>query len=74
MCEICRQTPCNYRCPNYIPPHASLVCAFCEKGIYPWDTYVENYNRSSIHIDCVDRISDLVTWLGFDVKIMGDND
>jgi hypothetical protein len=25
MCEICRQTPCHYRCPNYEPKRSHIV-------------------------------------------------
>lgn len=70
MCDICRQVPCHTHCPNYIPPHAKLICDICGYGIYPGDTYIENYEGHAIHSDCPRSTYELIQWLGFDVKIM----
>jgi hypothetical protein len=74
MCEICRQTPCHPRCPNYIPPNTSHYCSFCQEGIYDDEEYVENENHEYAHYDCLYDLTmrNLIEWLGFDVEIMKD--
>lgn len=40
MCSICRQSPCNPRCPNAPDPPAAFYCHDCGEPIYPGDEYV----------------------------------
>lgn len=72
MCEICRQTPCHYRCPNYIPPKATHYCSICDKGIYDGEEYIESSLGEYIHYECIESIRELLELLGWDVKIWGD--
>ena len=41
MCEICRQTPCNSRCPNAPEPEPVEKCLKCGDGIYQGDGYFD---------------------------------
>lgn len=70
MCRLCRQDPCDYRCPNYIPPKATCYCSICGNGIYPGEEYLKNDNEEYSHYDCFYNIRDLVEWLGHEIKIM----
>ena len=73
MCNICRQTTCHPRCPNYIPPKVTYYCSSCGEGIYNGEEYIENDNGEYKHLDCIYGISDLLEWLGSEVKIMEEN-
>lgn len=33
MCDICRQTPCNSRCPNAPEPPVFGICVNCKEEI-----------------------------------------
>lgn len=72
MCEICRQIPCHYMCPNYEPPRPKHYCYICRKGIYCGEEYIENENGEYVHWDCVSG-RDLVEFLGFEIKYMDDD-
>lgn len=41
MCEICRQTPCNSRCPNAPETEPVEKCLKCGDGIYQGDGYFD---------------------------------
>lgn len=70
MCDICRQTPCNYHCPNYMPPKATQYCSICKGGIYDGEEYLENSNGCFAHYFCIDTVRDAVEWLGYKIKTM----
>ena len=74
MCSICKQYPCNVRCPNYIPPKASCYCSICDEGIYDGEEYIENDDGEYAHWECVDYGRDLVKWLGYEIKEMEEID
>lgn len=38
MCDYCRQTPCDHRCPNAPDPVPVCECDHCGKDIYEGDT------------------------------------
>ena len=75
MCEICRQTPCHPRCPNYEPPKASRYCSICDEGIYNGEKYVVNIDDEYAHYDCLTNLSNraMIKWLGGEIKGMGDD-
>ena len=52
MCEICRQEPCDSRCPNFIAPHSSHKCYFCRDDIQIGEEYIENYTGDFAHLEC----------------------
>ncbi len=72
MCEICKHSPCLSLCPNYIPPKAKHYCSFCKEGIYEGEEYIENLNGEYRHFECFAGMRDLLEWLGYRIKIMGD--
>lgn len=74
MCDICRQTPCNYHCPNYVPPKATQYCSICKDGIYDGEEYLKNSNDCFAHYFCIDTIRDAVEWLGYEIKTMEEID
>ena len=39
MCDVCRQVPCDPRCPNAPEPEAVYTCCNCREGICEGDTY-----------------------------------
>lgn len=39
MCDVCRQFPCDPRCPNAPEPEAVYTCCNCREGICEGDTY-----------------------------------
>ena len=41
MCEICRRTPCDCRCPNaeVVEPYTIGTCENCDGSIYSNNTY-----------------------------------
>ena len=41
MCMICRQTPCDSRCPNAPDPPTVFTCALCGAPIVQGDEYLE---------------------------------
>ena len=70
MCNLCRQNPCDFRCPNYIPRKAIHYCSFCGNGIFEGEEYIENYNEECRHYECFHGMRDLLEWLGFEIKTM----
>lgn len=42
MCKICRQIPCDFRCPNAPDPVAVKICSRCADGIMEGDEYLES--------------------------------
>ena len=74
MCEICGFNKCPSSCPNYIPPKTTHYCSICGDGIYEGEEYLVNNNGEYRHYDCFYGIRELLTWLGYDVKVMEDED
>ena len=74
MCQLCRSYPCNCHCPNYIPPKAFHYCPICNEGIYGGEEYIENDDGEYAHWECVDYGKDLAKFLGYEIKIMDEDD
>lgn len=70
MCEICRENPCNYRCPNYVPYPSNYCCSVCNEPIYYGEKYIENNKKEYAHWDCVCYGTDLVEFLGYEIDTM----
>ena len=73
-CEYCLQISGKHdcRCPNYISPKTSHYCSICGEGIYDGEEYIENDDGEYAHTDCFSGISDVIEWLGYDVRIMSE--
>lgn len=54
MWDICRQTPCDPRCPNAPEPPVFARCSECGAKILDGDDYYEILNEY-ICEDCVDN-------------------
>ena len=39
MCEVCRHSPCDPRCPNAPEPRSVFICSGCGHEIYEGDDY-----------------------------------
>ena len=74
MCDICRSYPCNYHCPNYMPPKTSHYCSICQEGIYSGEEYIENDYGEYAHWECVGYGRDLAKFLGYAIKEMDDEE
>lgn len=74
MCDICRQFPCNSRCPNYIPSKPHYYCSICNEPIYDGEEYIVNDDKDYAHWECVDYGIDLVRFLGYEIKTMEEED
>lgn len=72
MCEICGFEKCPSSCPNYIPPKSYHYCSICNDGITEGEEYIGNDNDEYAHLDCFFGTRYLANWLGYDVKIMED--
>lgn len=70
MCDICFQSPCHPRCPNYVPQKTSHYCSVCYEGIYAGEEYIENDDGEYAHWECVDYGRDLTKFLGYEIKMM----
>lgn len=68
MCEICLKDPCDFQCPNYVPPRADYYCAVCGEGIYPEEKYIRNDDGETVHLDCIIGDEWLINWLGYQVE------
>lgn len=72
MCELCRKTSCDTRCPNYVSPSTEYYCSICNEGIYTGEEYIKNDNGDYVHYECISGIRDLLNWLGINVCIMNE--
>ena len=66
MCELCRKTPCDTRCPNYVSPSTEYYCSICNEGIYTGEEYIKNDNGDYVHYECISGIRD-----PFFTKVLG---
>lgn len=58
MCEICRQTPCDNRCPNavYKPMIITAICEECGDDIYSdYTHWVDNEGNIFCSRECVEK-------------------
>ena len=74
MCEICRQVPCDCRCPNYSSTALHYRCSLCGDSIEIGEEYIESYNGDMAHVECCSLygITDTLNFLDIDVKTMED--
>ena len=70
MCEFCRSSPCDSRCPNAGPPTPLYKCNVCEDGIYA-EELMTFINDEAYHVECLE-IRDVLEMLGCEVEEAGD--
>ena len=73
MCDLCRNYPCHYMCPNYVPPKTKYQCDICNEGIQNGEEYIKNDYGEYAHWECIDYGRDLAKWLGYEVKEMNED-
>ncbi len=75
MCEICRRSPCDARCPNAPEPRAIYKCAYCGEGITNGEKYLE-YNGKYYHLDCIEEMSsdEIAKMFGCSVETADEDD
>ena len=74
-CEYCHRYGTHHpRCPLYEPPNTDCYCSVCDEEIYNGEEYIENNYGEYAHWKCVDYGRDLATFLGYEIKIMDEDD
>lgn len=74
-CSICGKSIDHDRlCPYYEQPIAKHYCSVCHQGIYDGEDYIQNNDGECRHYECFYGLRELLEWLGFEIKIMGDTD
>lgn len=74
-CEYCHMTSDHhFRCPLAPEPKFRYYCSICREGIGDGEEYIVNDDGDYAHLDCVDYIRDLVSFLGYDIKTMESDD
>lgn len=73
-CEYCLKISGKHdnRCPNYKPSRANHYCSACGEGIYEGEEYIANDNGEFRHYECFYGMRDLLEWIGYEIKTMGD--
>lgn len=67
MCEYCLKTPCHPRCPNYSPIYHKY-CDICGDDIKIREEYIEDGYGNYAHLDCIQTIRQLLSWLNIEIK------
>ena len=70
MCDLCLQTPCHPRCPNYSSINTHVYCNRCGEMIQIGEEYIENKDGEIIHLDCVYGVRDLLDWFGENINVI----
>lgn len=75
MCALCRQNPCDSRCPNAPEPTPITICISCEEGIYRDDKYLD-LPEGAICEECVGSMSgkELLEYLGEELCVAKEGD
>mgnify|MGYP002522012966 FL=1 len=71
MCALCRQTPCDPRCPNAPEPQGVMNCDMCGEPIFEGDRCIKD-GSGAICEDCAKNLSviDFMEIVGYDWDIM----
>lgn len=60
MCDVCRHTPCDSRCPNAPEIPSVFICSGCGKDIYEGDTYYDILGEQFCEVCIVDAKKEAV--------------
>lgn len=52
MCEVCRRSWCDSRCPNAAEPPVVTLCYWCDREIHEGDDYYHVGDRDYCE-DCI---------------------
>lgn len=66
MCDICRNTPCHYRCPNAKEPEIKYTCAYCNEGIEAGEEYYSMEGKR-YHMECLEDSAYDILQENFDI-------
>lgn len=55
-----------------MPKKTTHYCSSCGDGIYNGEEYIKNLDGEYRHYECFHGMRDLLEWLGFDIKTMGE--
>lgn len=71
MCEICRKSPCDSRCPNADSPIITK-CDWCREDIYAGEEYIDD--NVTLCADCVKEKSalELLNFMGVQLSVAGE--
>lgn len=72
MCEYCLQSICPPGCPNHKKEKARYYCSICGQPIIDGEEYIQNADDEYVHFECIGGIRQLLHWLGYEIKEMGD--
>lgn len=57
MCDVCRRTPCDPRCPNAPDPIGIYTCDRCGEAICEGDTFIEEPDGDILCGGCLDNMT-----------------
>lgn len=52
MCDLCRQEPCAWGCPNADFSRERKICAWCDNPI--WENVYYDIDGDTVCVECVD--------------------
>lgn len=72
MCNLCYQSICDCRCPNYITLKTYHKCSLCKDEIQIGEEYIESYDGKYAHLECCGLFStnEVLEFLDIKVKRM----
>ena len=76
-CDVCGRINGHHpKCPEYDRrvSKRTLECCVCGEDISINDEYITNDDGDSRHIECYTGMRELLSWLGYEVKIMEEKD
>lgn len=76
MCDICRRSPCDSRCPNAPEPKRVYVCSRCGEGVYAGDRFLREPDGDILCEICLDNMDndELLHELGLSTEIAEEGD
>lgn len=67
MCDYCRKSPCESRCPNFDYGDSVFTCWGCGEGIYPQEEYIQIGNLF-YHKECAYEMTAKEVLSGFGIR------
>lgn len=72
MCDICNLTPCDYRCPNYVPKKPIYHCVECDEPILDGEEFIMSPSGKTKHLQCFSVAEEVVRFLGEPILVVDD--